>query len=677
MSKLIPTSMRLPEELMNHYQELSEKLNIPRTMLMRDGLSDYIKKAKSYENNGIEYAFGTVNKESIDIFEIHDSFKEFFAVYEWNNNAPGKLVKINSYGENLFEKGRKPLKELLEIENEIYYEKILNDLKDNQVITVNREIKTDSKEEKWFEFNLFLYISDKFQFLIVKGIYLNEKIKNSFINEKININNILRKQSDIIYVLLDDNYRIIENSEYFNNISGYEEKELFMKSFDDFILQNKSNLIDKASLNLDLITKNGDNKKLKTNISVFHSNNNKRFLVHGWDITEKKHLEFLIEKQNEEIKNLINENVEETVQTYQSIIDKIPYAIFYKDTKGKFLGCNKKFEVILGVKNENIVGKDFDKILDTENYKKMKEKENLISQENSKEEFSLSLTDDFGNKKPSHIFLENWTENTKDLGLIGIISLQEEKNTVKNILDSYRNTNQYFLKNVIELKNEYITLKDIFYTNIEKRFRKKILIDTNLDLKDLHVDVVFLTALNIFFENIIDFKKEIFIQIFIENTYLNLNINYKENNFEFKKLFKLYIEDLLKQKNIEMIWEEDNIFLKYKMPDERLKKIPIKESIDYSGKKIILAMENMNILLLKNLLKTKAFIATVNSMEELVLQLNSFEYDKIIIKEKLYKNNEYLLKKFENKITIVSNDYLDTNHKYVLYPIVISSLFEG
>src|SRR6056297_2274467 len=236
MSKLIPTSMRLPEELMNQYQKLSEKLNIPRTMLMRDGLSDYIEKAKAYENNGIEYVFGTSNKETMNILDIHDYFKEFFAVYKYSNNLPKELIKINSYGEKLFVDKKNSLKELLNIENDIYYDKILNDIKENQMLSLNRNIKSNKNEEKWFEFNLFLYKDEKFEFLIVKGVNLNEKIKNSFIDEKINLINIFRKHSEIIYILLDENFRIIENSNYFNIISGYEEKELFMKSFDDFVL---------------------------------------------------------------------------------------------------------------------------------------------------------------------------------------------------------------------------------------------------------------------------------------------------------------------------------------------------------------------------------------------------------------------------------------------------------
>jgi PAS domain S-box-containing protein len=41
----------------------------------------------------------------------------------------------------------------------------------------------------------------------------------------------------------------------------------------------------------------------------------------------------------------------------ETLIDTIPNPIFYKDTRGKYLGCNRAFEKYLGVPRNNIVGK--------------------------------------------------------------------------------------------------------------------------------------------------------------------------------------------------------------------------------------------------------------------------------------------------------------------------------
>jgi diguanylate cyclase (GGDEF)-like protein/PAS domain S-box-containing protein len=50
-------------------------------------------------------------------------------------------------------------------------------------------------------------------------------------------------------------------------------------------------------------------------------------------------------------------NVRDTSSFMQTLIDAIPCPIFYKDANGKYLGCNKYFEVFIGMGKEEIIGK--------------------------------------------------------------------------------------------------------------------------------------------------------------------------------------------------------------------------------------------------------------------------------------------------------------------------------
>ncbi|HNW98277.1 MAG TPA: PAS domain S-box protein [Bacteroidales bacterium] len=61
------------------------------------------------------------------------------------------------------------------------------------------------------------------------------------------------------------------------------------------------------------------------------------------DITDKKNTEAKILQQNEFLQTLIN---------------TIPNPVFYKDEKGRYLGCNKAFENNIGGKKENLIGKN-------------------------------------------------------------------------------------------------------------------------------------------------------------------------------------------------------------------------------------------------------------------------------------------------------------------------------
>lgn len=679
MSKLIPASLRLPEELINQYEEYSKKLNIPKTILMRDGLVDYIEKIDAYQNNSIEYAFGTIDNESIDIFQLHDAFKEMFIVFEWNDNTPGKILKMNSISKKYINDNTSTLKDFLNIDNEIYYNKILNDLRKNKYLSINRNIENNLEKENWYEFNLYIYKSKKYNLLLIKGVYLNEKINNSFIDEKLNICNIIKNNSNLLYILLDEEFRILETSDYVNIITGYEEKELFMRSFFDFTNQKKDFIINNSNIILNILSKNNKDKKINAIITKINEKNteDKKFLIHGYDVTEKKELEFLIKKQNDEIKELINENVDQTVQTYQNIIDKIPYAIFYKDIKGHFLGCNKKFEIVFGIKNEEIIGKKFRTFFNEEIYGIIEKEEEVIYKNNKSAEFDVFLKDEFGNKKPVHFYIESWSEKSKKLGLIGVITIEEEKYVLKNILESYRKTNQYLLDNVIEYKKDNISLKEIFNSNISKYMKKNIIIESNVNLKTVNVDIIFLTILNVFFENVVDLSTKILFELKVKNNFLNINIEYKEKESDDEKLYKNFIEEIFKEKNVELIWNKNNIIIKKKLEENQLNQLKLREKIDYSNKKILLAMEDYNLNLFKILLKTNALINTCNSIDELILYVNSYDFDKIIVNDSLYNENKYIFKNIEQKTIIISERYMDTKLRYIQYPIDTYLLFKG
>jgi PAS domain S-box-containing protein len=60
------------------------------------------------------------------------------------------------------------------------------------------------------------------------------------------------------------------------------------------------------------------------------------------DITESKHAE---------------ETVQEQLHFLQEMLDSMPNPIFYKDTDGAYLGCNKAFEIFFGLTKEAILGK--------------------------------------------------------------------------------------------------------------------------------------------------------------------------------------------------------------------------------------------------------------------------------------------------------------------------------
>lgn len=59
----------------------------------------------------------------------------------------------------------------------------------------------------------------------------------------------------------------------------------------------------------------------------------------------------------EEERKRAKAELQNQLQFFQKLIDTIPSPIFYKDTRGRYLGCNRAFEERVGLKRGDIVGK--------------------------------------------------------------------------------------------------------------------------------------------------------------------------------------------------------------------------------------------------------------------------------------------------------------------------------
>ncbi|MBN2733234.1 MAG: PAS domain S-box protein [Methanomicrobiaceae archaeon] len=88
--------------------------------------------------------------------------------------------------------------------------------------------------------------------------------------------------------------------------------------------------------------KDGSKIPLHINVKIMDWEGRKILLNISTDLTERKKSERLLKE-----KNLF----------LQQLIDTIPNPIFYKDSEGKYLGCNKAFEEYTGLLKEKVIGK--------------------------------------------------------------------------------------------------------------------------------------------------------------------------------------------------------------------------------------------------------------------------------------------------------------------------------
>lgn len=101
----------------------------------------------------------------------------------------------------------------------------------------------------------------------------------------------------------------------------------------------------------EIIRKNGEKRILETSISLMRKPSGEIAGFRGVsrDVTERLHAEAA---QRE-----AHQRIERQMRFIDALLSAIPVAVFYKDTDGRYLGCNRAFSEVMGVTPEQIKGK--------------------------------------------------------------------------------------------------------------------------------------------------------------------------------------------------------------------------------------------------------------------------------------------------------------------------------
>ncbi len=194
----------------------------------------------------------------------------------------------------------------------------------------------------------------------------NEQLKIE-ISEREYAKKTLRAQHDLYYALIKaqsdigESVLIIENRRliFANDASclqfGYTLEELkALPSFIDLIhpddreriLENhRRRLAGEPSQNryeIGIITRDGQRREAEIAVATIHNDNTPRIVVVVQDITKRKHMADALHSQ---------------LLLTQALIEAIPSPLFFKDSRGAYLGCNKTFGSALGVSRQQIIGK--------------------------------------------------------------------------------------------------------------------------------------------------------------------------------------------------------------------------------------------------------------------------------------------------------------------------------
>jgi PAS domain S-box-containing protein len=129
----------------------------------------------------------------------------------------------------------------------------------------------------------------------------------------------------------------------------------------------------------------------------------------------------------------------ETAAVRQALIDRIANAVFYKDAEARFLGCNRAYEEMFGVRREDIIGKrvlDLEFVAAADRHARQEENERVIAEGST---LSRDIVIAFADGKPHHTMYSVSGFRMPDGspgGLVGVIVDVEPLHRVQESLRS-------------------------------------------------------------------------------------------------------------------------------------------------------------------------------------------------------------------------------------------------
>jgi PAS domain S-box-containing protein len=194
-------------------------------------------------------------------------------------------------------------------------------------------------------------------------------------------------------------------------------------------------------------------------VKPFASN---QILISLTNALRRRELERKEKEYHEQLENAVRnrtQNLEETVQQLkksqqeleaskaslreqlfflQVLLDAIPSPVFYKDTQGIYLGCNKGFEEFIGLAKDEIVGKTVHGIAPKDLADRYHEADNELLRKPGKQTYESQVT--YADGTPHNVIFNKatYTDSHGNLaGLVGVIlDVTERKRAERELCES-------------------------------------------------------------------------------------------------------------------------------------------------------------------------------------------------------------------------------------------------
>lgn len=331
-------------------------LNIYKKIKNSEGVGDM------YNNIGLIYLHLEQNKKAMDYFS------KSLKIYNEINNKKKKAMVLNNLGLIYYENNNL-IKALEYYKQSIYIKEEINEKKgkistlnnigdiffleekyDSALVFFFKALKLCKEENKWSISKISINIGKTYTELGNYSSALKYLKEAKDIAYEINVKGLIAGSYEGLYKL---NYTLK------NFKTAYNYLELYKNYIDTIFNEDMSSKI--AELEVKYETEKKEQQILllsKQNILEKANARKQKFLKYLFLIILLFILlTALLLYQNIRQKNKLNVKIKSEQKILQTLMDTNPNPLYYKDKEGKYIGCNKGFEKIIGLSKNEIFGK--------------------------------------------------------------------------------------------------------------------------------------------------------------------------------------------------------------------------------------------------------------------------------------------------------------------------------